>query len=416
MALLLLLGWRSGEGAELLQAVRFAGNDTTRPEVMLQEMTIHAGDPVDAKRIEESRQAIMNLGLFKDVRAELLPEQPGPVLLITVEEKYYVLPIPRIGVNGDGATDYGMELRLDNFRGLNERLKFVVLTTDDPGSTVPLQRSASFDYDVPRLAGTPYQFGFGAEVLREDLAPTDGGAPIAAYTHEGHRFHATVSRWLQAAGPSRGFRYGTTLGLRDEAYTYHWGTPDYYLGGRDVNLSGFVEYTAVEEDRYRRKGGVYGYVLSLGVPEWGDFSYVNHLFYYRRYIPLDAERANLDYRFQLGMDHGEAYAMPAYSLGGPTSLRGYAPDTYTGNAMVLNNFEYLFPFSGYPEVRGMAFLDFGNVYPNIKRIDLTDMHTGTGLGVRWRVPWFVNVTARIDVAWGLDTGTRFTYVGTTSTF
>jgi outer membrane translocation and assembly module TamA len=84
--------------------------------------------------------------------------------------------------------------------------------------------------------------------------------------------------------------------------------------------------------------------------------------------------------------------------------------------MILLNTEYLYPLSGYPQLRGVAFFDAGNVYPGPMEMDLTKLHTGAGLGLRWKVQSFVNVTLRVDVAYGLDTGEQFTYAGTSVPF
>jgi len=123
--MLCLLGFMAptwaADTAETISEIRFLGNDTTRPEIMLQEMLVRVGEPVDPARIEQSRQAIMDLELFKSVKAELLAAPPGPVLQITVDEKIYFLPIPKLNRSDDGV-GYGAQLRFDNLAGLNQKL------------------------------------------------------------------------------------------------------------------------------------------------------------------------------------------------------------------------------------------------------------------------------------------------------
>ncbi len=122
---LCLLVWMASawaaEAPATISEIRFVGNKTTKPEILLQEMLVRVGDPADPVRIEQSRQAIMDLGLFKSVRADLLAAPAGPVLQIRVKEKYYYLVIPKLNRSEDGV-GLGAQLRLDNIAGLNQQL------------------------------------------------------------------------------------------------------------------------------------------------------------------------------------------------------------------------------------------------------------------------------------------------------
>ncbi len=413
--LLLLCGGFAA--AETLQAIRFAGNDTTRPEVMLQEMSIGVGDPLDLALIEDSRQAIMDLGLFKAVRAELLQEPEGAALLITVEEKWYILPIPRVGVRADGEADYGMELRFDNLFGLNQRFKLEYITKDSVTTDAPLRRELFVGYTYPRIIGTPYQLDVSAgHVTREQRQLDDGGEEIGLYRQDSRSLRLGLYRWQRVSGPSRGWRYGGGIGLQQEVYQHLDGAAVPYQDASNVQVNALVEFVDVREEQYRRRGRAYGYSIELGVPQLADFSYNRHLLYYRRYLPLDDQRSNINYRFQLGLANGEAFGSRAWSLGGSTSLRGYEGGYVAGNAMLLNNIEYLFPLSGYRQLRGVLFSDIGSAWPGVMEMDLGDLKVSAGVGLRWKVQLFVDVTIRLDFAWGLEPETQMTYLETSTMF
>lgn len=412
----LLLG-TPAVAAELLAAIRFAGNNTTQPEVMLQEMSIQPGDVVDAARIEASRQAIMNLGLFKSVQADLLEESEGTVLLITVEEKWYILPIPRLGLRADGDAEYGAELRLDNLFGLNQRFEVEYLVKDATTSDEPLRRELFIGYSYPRIIGTPYQLDAGAGLVRRDVRQKDANdVEIGVYQQDTRTFRLGLYRWHTVPGPSRGLRYGGGTGVQQEVYYHLSGAPVPHADATNVTLSGLVEFIEVDEEQYRRRGRVYGYSVERGISQLGDFSYHRHLFYYRRHVPLDQRRSNLDYRFQLGMADGAPFDAEAWSLGGSSTLRGYESDYVRGNAMVLNNIEFLFPVSGYPQMRGVLFSDIGYAWPSVSALNLYDLRASLGVGFRWRVQTFVNTTLRADYAWGLASDTRVAYFGTRTMF
>ncbi len=403
--------------AGTLAAIRFAGNHTTQPEVMLQEMVIRPGDDIDAARIETSRQGIMNLGLFKSVTAEVLEEEAGSVLLISVVEKWYILPIPRVGVRGDGDAEYGMELRFDNLFGMNQRLELETITKESLTSDTPLRRELFLGYSYPRIVGTPYQLSVGAsEVMRDERQVDEAGAEIGIYEQRSRNLRFGLYRWQTVTGPSRGLRYGGGTALQWERYRHVSGTPVLQQDARNVQLNGLLELVEVDEDRYRRRGRVYGYAPTVGLSQLGDFGYHQHLFYYRRHLPLDEGRANLDYRFQLGLAKGMAFGLYGWTLGGSSSLRGYEKEYVTGNAMLLNNIEYLFPVSGYGQMRGVIFGDIGNAWTEAADMDLTDLKTAVGIGLRWRVQTFVNVTIRLDHGWGLEARTQATYLSTRTMF
>jgi len=419
LTLIAIYLWLHGDAfaAGTLAAIRFAGNDTTQAEVMLQEMTIHPGDPIDAARIEESRQAIMNLGLFKAVRAELLEEAVGTVLLITVDEKWYILPIPRVGVRADGEADYGMELRFDNLFGLNQHLKLEYITKDSLNTAAPLRRELYVDYSYPRINGSPYQLDAGIGRVTREIRQLDGnGDEIGLYRQDSNSLRLGLYRWHNPSGPSRGLRYGGGFGWQQEVYRHLDGAAVPHEDAVNVQVNGLLEFVDVSEEQYRRRGRIYGYAAALGVPQLGDFSYNRHRFYYHRYLPLDEQRSNLDYRFQLGLANGTAFDSPAWSLGGSNSLRGYEGGYASGNAMLLNNIEYLFPLSGYRQLRGVVFSDIGNAWPGVMEMDLADLKVAAGLGLRWKVQLFVAVTLRLDFAWGLEPETQITYLETSAMF
>ena len=103
--------------------IAFEGNRVTRASVLRQELLIREGDPADPEAIEASRQSLMNLGLFKDVRADTTPVEDGVVLTYRLTEKYFYFVLPRLSRSADGDLRYGGEVRADNVFGLNHRLR-----------------------------------------------------------------------------------------------------------------------------------------------------------------------------------------------------------------------------------------------------------------------------------------------------
>lgn len=398
-------------GAEArIAAIRFEGNEVTRERVLRQELTVQVGDRVDPERIERSRQAIMDLGLFKSVRWSLEDAPEGKVLTYTVEEKYYVLPLPLVDADPDGSYSYGGEVRLDNLGGLNQRLKLKLDTSGDADGESSEKRELSLDYSYPRIGGSTYNLVLGAEVERREFDVT-GDTADAHYQRDYRRLGVEVSRWITTFGPSRGWRIGGGVVLEQQDYSRLSGDR-LYDDQQAVALIGSVLFDAQHDHGWYRSGGATGYQLALGLRELGsDEFFTRHLLFYRRYHAFGAGH-NLNWRLQFGLANGTKFGGLAYSVGGDKTLRGY--DSEGGNAMVLANVEYLRPL--YKTLRGLLFADVGNVYPGVLETDLTDLRAGVGFGLRWDVAWFVDTTLRADMAYNLEDGETRTYVGTSRTF
>ena len=68
LGLMLLVCSFSVEAVSKVKNIRYVGNDVTQESVLDREIYIHEGDIVNENVIEKSRQAIMNLGIFKTVK------------------------------------------------------------------------------------------------------------------------------------------------------------------------------------------------------------------------------------------------------------------------------------------------------------------------------------------------------------
>ncbi len=408
------------EALPVIGTIRFSGNHTTRAAILLQEMLVRPGDGADPGRIEQSRQAIMDLGLFKAVQAELLPGEQAPecVLLITVEEKYYILPIPKLNKNEEGDIGYGAQLRLDNLAGLNQQLKITYEQEKIETSSSGEQDVLSLSYVYPRIFGSPYRFELNASRTNLPLDVLTDGTVSAQYQWTTTEAGLALTRWLGLIGPSRGWQVGTGLVWRDQSYRHISGTPGLYPDGTAVGLTALVEFTDVHNFLYSRSGTTYGLSAEFGLPGLGsDNDYSRQIIYYRSYRPVfDLPHRNLDMQLQLGLSSDRLFGEDAYALGGSSTLRGYKSGSITGNAYVLANVEYLAPLFDYHPLRGVLFVDVGNAYPSNRDIRLSDLKWGVGVGLRWKIKAFVKLDLRVDAAYNVDTGETRVFAGTKETF
>ena len=402
--------------APVISEIRFAGNKTTRPEIFHQEMLVKVGDPALPDLIERSRQAIMDLGLFKSVTADLLSEGERTVLLITVKEKYYIFPIPKLNRDADNNITLGAQLRMDNLAGLNQRLK-LTYETEKSDTSDSDSKTSRLEYSYPRINGSPYAVDVNVSRTSTPTEDSSSGT-LVSYESESSYAGVNVSRWVVQESPGIGWRSGSGLVWQKQLYNVYSGAPQDLREGRGVGITALIEYTNVHDYLYSRSGHVYGYSGVFGAPFLGsDNDYTLHLLYFRGFFPMfDRPHETLDVQFRLGLSSDPLFGGTSYGLGSSSTLRGYPAGIITGNAYVLANLEYFTPFGSYYPLRGGVFVDVGNAYPGNSEINLSDLKSTVGIGLRLKLKSFVKIDLRVDYAYAVDTGETKVYAGTKETF
>lgn len=420
VVLLWSLSTLAASADELLDEIRFSGNRVTDESVLRQEMVLREGETYGPERVEKSRQAIMNLGLFKSVKAEVLQEEGKNVLLITVDERFYILPIPLLSYRPDFLADetatnysYGAELRFDNLFGLNQRLKLSYEETEYEDDAELPEKESEFFYSYPRLIGTPYRLDVEARIFEGGIHAREDELIVASTELSEYSGSFFLSRWLNPEGLSEGWRAGGGLAMSSRRYRDILGQSE-YADNDIVAVQGSVGYFMVDDFPYHQKGQAFSYSAEAAHGALGsDQEYFLNTISYRRYQPLDTLDANINTQLRVGMAFGDG---SHYRLGSSTTLRGYESGTLEGNFLLLGNFEYHHHVSGYRQLRGVLFMDAGNVWPELSNIDRNRLYTSVGLGMRWRVQSFVDVTLRADYAYNTHTGETETYLATSGSF
>ncbi len=404
-----------------IEEIRFVGNDWTKPKIMLQEMVIRVGDPVDTDKIERSRQAIMDLGLFKSVDVRLEPGEIGQILEIAVNEKYYVIPLPRLDRSADGEISYGARLTIDNLAGLNQRLRLTYEATEGSTTTDRTVHSVDMSYSYPRVVGT--HFGLGLALSHTTYPVTtvdDQGDLEAEHNRTFNSASVGLSRWLSREGPSQGWNAGGSLFWRYLQYNQQVGEPLPLESEKAVGLSLSIGYTKVHDYLFSREGMEYGYIHELGLEAMGsDTPYARNLIYYRHYFPLGLPHEHKNFNMQIRFG-GTGGTVPIvddpFVLGGSRDLRGYNKGSIGGRSFFAINLELLAPLWGHNAARGVVFADYGNAYPDNRVLDFGNLESAAGFGVRYRVRSFVDLQFRIDVTYAFGLDRTKVYVGTKNTF
>ena len=382
--------------APVIREIAYEGNDTTRARTMERELLIRPGDPADPAAIERSRQAIQDLGLFREVTART-EEVPGGVrVTFAVKEKFFIIPAPRADTNSDGQYAYGVQLRWYNVLGYNHTAKLVLKKTNrqEAGRGTALEFDGS--YFAPFIFDTPYGLDLSYSHNRE---PVDETPPYDQVTQSA-RF--VVFRSFRDAGApaSRGWRLGTGLQWVNSVNDGAGAPPsdgqattlvlDAGYSGRHFNIySDEGQSWSMEWQGSSEKAGS-DYDSSTLVAHYDGSWYVG-----------DTPHQTIGLFAEGGIqDGGPPSQVHAFEIGGASDLRGYPHNVAGGDSYYYGGIEALRPVY-WDWLRGVVFFESGNAYPDGENFAVEKSYADLGLGLRIRVTLFVKFELNIGYAWPL---------------
>jgi len=396
--LFLVLCSLSVEAAMHIRSISFKGNFITQESLLLREMYVTEGDVLDLKNIEKSVQGIMDLGLYKSVRYYLAVDyvyanENAVDLVIELEEKFYLLILPQVRINED-ETHLGVQIRWDNVFGLNHEMRFMV---EDRGTTDGVnERRQRIRYKYPNVNGSNYELN----IKLININDVDEIDDLTSVDRIDRNLNAGLFKWLNPTGRNRGWFAGIGVNYRKRENKVVFGDlSDNKMDAMVIEMQ--YGYKDLHEYAYNRGGKAFGY--NLGVAHHGlgsDSEFFNHQLYYRSYYRFESRpHDNLNVQTLFSHSTENILDNEAYSLGSNQGLRGYDSNSIVGNTMLLLNIEYLTPSTIAPSLRYVYFIDMGNTYDDISEIKNGHLKTGVGMGLRWKIPMFVRVDLRFDIAY-----------------
>jgi len=377
--------------------ISFVGNDVTRPQIMARELVQQTGALCSLDDIIDGIQNIQDLGLFKSVRANLLLTDGLLELQYIVDEKIFILPIPRFSRTSDGELRAGLQIRWENFLGRLHRLKITSekRQEDDGQGRSGFVHSAR--YTVPRFLGTDYGLLLGVSSERRNVELAQANVVYGESVRKSVLFETQVARWLNRSKGVRGLKYYGGFRVIKRHYDITEGEIGPFSDGR-------------------RRGKEYGFTVRIADEDLGsNFSYRRLDLWSAWYLPLLDPQKNLNLQLRLGISSGAPFGEHAYTVGGGDILRGVETGHSTGDVMTVLNAEYLSGFFSYPAWRWTAFLDAGNVFDK-DDIDLLNQNIRFGLGLRYKLETLANTDIRFDLAWDPERDKIQPYFATRLTF
>ncbi|MGQ0619022.1 MAG: POTRA domain-containing protein [Panacagrimonas sp.] len=391
----------AAEERPLIREIAYEGNAITEPLTMQRELVIAVGDPADPNRIERSRQAIQDLGLFREVTVREEPiNDDGVRLVFTLREKWYVIPLPRVEANSDGDTGYGGQLRWNNLWGLNHRLELLAVQRDFKREDKDSSTNFFTNYNIPFLGQSRNALNISASYNEQDSTSEEG----FNYRERSQRLAFVFSRALTDGPASQGWKAGGGLAWQDQQ-AFGDNAPATF--GTAIGPVASLSFNDLHDHLYSETGESFATSVALAVDGLGsDYGYVSHFtrYHYERAVGR-RDHQTLRAAVELGGYHGGPSSRDpdAFEFGGSTKLRGYDREIIDGDIAYYASLDYLRPLN-WNWLRGLATLEVGSALNEIDHPGGRLLYASVGAGLTFRVTWLVNVNFEIGVAYPLVEG------------
>lgn len=394
--LLTLLAAPSWAAWPRVTTIRFEGNEVTRESVLRREMALAEGDEADPARVSASRQALLDLGLFRSVDIVETPQDGGVALTVRVREKYFLLPIPRLDTSSDRDFSYGVQFRWNNIGGRNHILNLYAERGDFPEDRLrEAERNFRLAYDAPYLLNTPFS-------LKTSISHIERRRLRAETTFDEtlERAELLLLRDLRTSRPRRGWVLGGGLFHQNQDTE---GTSAPPRDGSALALVGTADFANLRYHLHSETGERFRSRLEWA-PAGGDYRYTQGAFDYARFLPLgETPHQTLHLIAEGGWRTGGPDSRSAFFLGGSGNLRGYPSDYFEGERYWRLSAEYLRPIR-WDWLRLLALAEVGGIGASLEPESPRGVHASIGLGVRIRLTWLVNVEVELGAAWPLRGG------------
>jgi outer membrane protein insertion porin family len=368
-----------------LGAVAVTGNRRTARRVILRELPLKPGSPLDPEALAKAKSDLYDLGLFREVRLTLpepvAPEAPQD-LVLAVRERPTGFVGFGLGYSSDerfrGFVEAGEQNLFGTGRGLRWKSKVSsigyrhdlyyqepwLLDFDLEGQTdFYLESREEEGYDVERRG---LALGVNRELKRRLVL-------TLRYRYEFVDYANVVPELTQELGPLESFKIGS--------------------------VSASFDYDRRDNPISPRRGSFHGGSVEFARPFLGgDASFTKYQLESSWYLPLwaGAEMAvALRGGFtQLLLAAGDLPLSERFFLGGDNTVRGYdykeigpkddAGTPLGGNAFALGNLELRFNLLA--KLRGVLFFDGGELWAEQAGLPSSGFKTAVGAGLRYETP------------------------------
>ena len=393
---------------QILTSVEVSGADVTARRTIDRALDLEPGQPANLTDYYRAQKRLYDTGVFQsaDVTIEPVADVPaGEGDTQPVRASVALLELPRYRFrygfrlsDAVGPTEADREVRPAFVADLLRRNLFGRAVSTGVASQIEADRRLARGFvSLPQMLGLPVTTNLFLTASREDFTP--GGSAFVE-----NKSDITAEQRFRPAG-NMAVTYGYSF-ARTHVFDLDPipGLPALDLSIKVARLTGTYAWDTRDDPSDARRGRFHSSGLEYAPAKLGsDLRFIRYLaqqYYFRSF----GDSFVLASAFRLGAARGfgqDLIPSERFFAGGGTSVRGFAeeglgePDFFGdpigGNALLLLNQEVRFPL--YKWVRGVSFIDAGNVFPRASDLSFTNLEAGTGFGLRIHSPFAL---VRID--------------------
>jgi outer membrane protein insertion porin family len=376
-----------------VERINIAGNVRSQDKILRREFQMAEGDIFTLRKLQRSRQRLVNLGYFEKVDVTTAPGSDKTKIVVNVDVTERPTGIFSIGGGYSSQDSFlgTIDLSQNNFlgRGWQASIKLRAGANTQQGI---ISFTEPWLFDRPLAAGFDL-FSIRRQYTEYDYDTTGGGVRLS---------HPFEEYWRWNVG------YRLT---RDDIRDINVDDPE-LRKEEGLRWTSLVEFAVSRDSRDNfqapSRGGTVNFVVDVA-GLGGDSRYVKTVASTAYFQPIWFGHI-LSGRLEGGYGFGWDDDLPLFErfyLGGANSIRSFkarqvsprndAGTRIGGTSYVLGNGEYIVPLPF--NVRAALFFDAGNVYGFGTKFDLTDVRTAVGAGLRWLSPFG---PIRVDYGFNLD--------------
>ncbi len=390
-----------------VDSIKIVGNKKTEEFVILRELTFTLGDSVNQEILEFNRERIFSLGIFTNVDVKIEKEAELKKVYISVEESWYIFPVPFINIPEKTfeRVSYGMRFVWINFRGRNETISTTFSFGYDPFFSLSYQNpllipSADISFALGGVSSTPI-----------NKSPTADSIHGGTFDYKTNAVQITFGKRLNLSNEifvTGGFNYVAAPSNKDAPIM---------ASGTSIDRSFFAGVSYLFDTRNLKLYANRGYYISVNYIFKGignnniDYSIVDADI--RNYRKITGD---LIFKYRIGGRHTFGNTIPLYDysiLGYDYFTRGNRYLVREGNNAVIGSIEL-----GYPLIKEWnfdvdlpiipnslsrariaiifnIFADAANTFNNGDKVILNDFNSGYGVGLTFLIMPYVGFRAEV---------------------
>ncbi len=396
------------EGArQMLADVSVTGAETTTQGTVETALDLTRGEPASLGETYRAQKRLYDTGIFRRADVDLEPigevaadgTQPVRAVVTLTEVPRYRLRYGVRLVDDLGPLEGNREIRPGLVVDFLRRNLFGRALS--AGAAAQLERDRRLARGIlstPQLFGLPVTTNLFLTQSRQEFTAPD----ITPFVRDGSELVAE-QRFNPRSNMTVAYNYRF---LRTHAFQLDLepGDAPFDLRVDVARLTGTAARDTRDDPFDTRRGWFVSSGIEFATPSLGSdlrfLKFIAQQFYFRpigeRVVLASAARLGTAWGYQEPLLFSERYF-----AGGGTSVRGFAEnglggldyfgDPIGGASSLVFNQELRFPI--YKWVRGVGFVDAGNVFPRVSELSLSDLAYGAGLGLRIETPFGL---ARID--------------------